>query len=168
MLTASGPMVLEYNCRFGDPETQALLPLLKSDLYDILLACSPLPPSAKSEFAMGSRGLVLSSSLVKWEEALSSCTVVIASEGYPSTTVVGRVVGGLDLANQTPGVTVYHAGTKAVLSAAGERQVVSSGGRVLAVTGVGHSLREAKRAAYSAVQCITLEGGHYRKDIGNR
>jgi phosphoribosylamine--glycine ligase len=143
MLTADGPRVLEYNCRFGDPETQAILPLLETDLIDITEAC-----------AQGT----LHSIDVKWRSGAAAC-VVIASEGYPGKYPVGREIRGLDAPFEN--AVAFHAGTKI-----SDDKVVTAGGRVLGVTGWGDDLRTALDAAYAAVKVIEFDGMHYRRDIG--
>ncbi len=145
MLTSDGPRVLEFNCRFGDPETQAILPLLETDLLDVAEAC-----------AIGQ----LQAIDVRWKSGAAAC-VVIASEGYPGQYPVGREIHGLD--HSFENAVVFQAGTK--LS---EGKIVTSGGRVLGVTGWGESLQTALNNAYSAVRRIEFEGGHYRRDIGWR
>ncbi|HTP06971.1 MAG TPA: phosphoribosylamine--glycine ligase [Anaerolineae bacterium] len=145
MLTADGPRVLEFNCRFGDPETQAILPLLESDLLDIVEAC------------VNGR---LAEIDVQWRSGAAAC-VVIASEGYPGKYSSGREIHGLDA--QFDQAVVFHAGTK--LS---EGKVVTAGGRVLGVTGFGDNFRDAIRYAYQAVGQIEFEGMQYRRDIGRR
>jgi phosphoribosylamine---glycine ligase len=145
MLTPDGPRVLEYNCRFGDPETQAILPLLETDLIDVAEAC-----------ATGQ----LNTLEVKWKSGAAAC-VVMASEGYPGQYPVGREIRGVEASFEN--AVVFHAGTK--LS---ECQVVTSGGRVLGVTGWGENLRAAVDTAYEAVKSIKFEGMQYRRDIGWR
>ena len=148
MLTKDGPKLLEYNCRMGDPETQAVLPLLSSDLYLIMKACTE-GKLAEAE--------------VTWS-AESAATVVMAAAGYPGSYKKGAPISGLDAAGAMEGVTVYHAGTKAD----GNGGVVCNGGRVLAVTGVGADLKQAVSRAYAAVGAIKFEceeGAMYRKDI---
>ena len=145
MLTPAGPQVLEFNCRFGDPETQALLPLLESDLLDIFLAC-----------LQGS----LNQIEPVWKNASAAC-VVLASEGYPARPITGRAVEGTD--HLPPGALLFHAGTQA----AGER-TVTAGGRVLCVTGTGARLPDALRCAYQAVEQIHFDGMQYRRDIASR
>ena len=146
MLTAQGPRVLEYNCRFGDPETQVLLPLLASDLLDVLEAC-----------VAGE----LSPCRVRWREG-AAATVVAASEGYPGSYPKGRPIAAADAAGALPGVTLFHAGTRR----ADDGQLVTAGGRVLAVTGVGADLRAALARAYAGIEQIHFAGIHYRRDIG--
>lgn len=152
MLTKEGPLLLEYNCRFGDPETQVLLPLLDSDLFQIALGCAEgdLPARVPE---------------VCWKPG-AAATVVCAAKGYPGSYPKGLPIAGIDKANAIEGVKVYQAGTKL-----GETGVITSGGRVLAVTGLGSDFREALTTAYSGVQEIKFEpeeGLHYRRDIGHR
>lgn len=144
MLTDQGPQVLEFNCRFGDPETQAILPLLATDLVDLLEA-----------IADGT----LAGAKVEWDPR-SACCVVLAAPGYPEHPETGGVIEGLKAASEETGVVVFHAGT-----ATNDDGVVTSGGRVLGVTGVGNDLAEARRRAYSAVNAIRFPGMQYRKDI---
>ncbi len=145
MLTSDGPHVLEYNCRFGDPETQAVLPLLETDLIDVAEACATGQLQAID---------------VKWRSGAAAC-VVIASEGYPGQYPVRREIRGLDTAFEN--AVVFQAGTK--LSAG---KIVTAGGRVLGVTGWGENLQTALKQAYDAVEQISFEGMHYRHDIGWR
>jgi phosphoribosylamine---glycine ligase len=145
MLTNSGPKVLEFNCRLGDPETQAILARLDFDLADILndVAKECLDPSK-----------------LRWKPGASAC-VVLTSGGYPGKFENGRRIDGLTAAGNTSGVKVLHAGTKR----AGDG-VVTNGGRVLGVTAAATSLKAALASAYEAVSRIHFEGMHYRKDIG--
>ncbi len=145
MLTPDGARVLEFNCRFGDPETQALLPLLDSDLLDIAEAC-----------ADGR----LSEVEVKWKPGAAAC-VVLTSEGYPGKYPSGREISGLD--SPLDHAVVFHAGTKMI-----DGKVVTAGGRVLAVTGWGDTIAEALRRAYAAVERVRFEGMQWRRDIGGR
>ena len=147
MLTAAGPRVLEFNCRFGDPETQVLLPLLATDLLDVVDAC------------LNGR---LGDLPVAWHDG-AALTVVLAADGYPEAPVAGGVLAGLDDAAAVPGATVYHAGTRSLGDA-----VVATGGRVLAVTGVGADVHVARERAYEALRSIVLPGGRFRRDIGWR
>jgi phosphoribosylamine---glycine ligase len=147
MLTAAGPRVLEFNCRFGDPETQAILPLLDSDLAEIMLAC------------VEGR---LDQIEVRWRRG-ACATVVLASEGYPGAYPKGRPISGPDEAAGREAVAVFHAGT-----ARRDGRVVTAGGRVLAVSATGDDLPSALTRAYAGVECIHFEGMHYRKDIGKR
>ena len=149
MMTPGGPRVLEYNVRFGDPECQPLLMRLKTDLVDVL------------ELAVNQELDQLES--LEWDERAAVC-VVMASEGYPDTYDKGHVIRGLEEAAQVPDVKVFHAGTK--LNENGE--VVTSGGRVLGVTGLGDNVAAAKLNAYKAVQCIRWKGAWCRKDIADR
>mmetsp|Transcript_23381 Transcript_23381/g.42660 ORF Transcript_23381/g.42660 Transcript_23381/m.42660 type:complete len:656 (+) Transcript_23381:95-2062(+) len=152
MLTRSGPMLLEYNCRFGDPETQVLLPLLESDLLEISLGCAEGNLAARMPE-------------VKWK-AGAAATVVCAAKGYPGSYPKGLPISGIEAANASTGVKVYHAGTKQA-----DAGPVTSGGRVLAVTGLGSDFREAIRSAYEGVVKIAFEpreGLHCRRDIGHR
>jgi phosphoribosylamine---glycine ligase len=143
MLTAQGPKVIEFNCRFGDPEAQVILPLLESDLLEILMAC-----------ATGH----LSEVQIHWSKGAAAC-VVLASEGYPGKYPTGRPISGLDAAR--PDSFVFHAGTREQ-----DGKIVTSGGRVLCVTGWGESIPLALRSAYTAIGPIRFEGMQYRKDIG--
>ena len=147
MMTAKGPMVLEFNARFGDPETQAILPRLESDLVEGLEACVEGRLS-ETEF--------------RWKPGASVC-VVAASEGYPGPYTVGHRITGLETAAQVPGVEIYHAGT-----ALDGEQFRTAGGRVLGVTATGPSLEEALDSAYKAMGCIAFPGKAYRRDIGYR
>jgi phosphoribosylamine--glycine ligase/phosphoribosylaminoimidazole synthetase len=147
MLTADGPRVLEFNCRFGDPEAQVLLPLLDVDLLDIAEAC-----------ATGGLRQVP----VRWKPS-TACAVVLASPGYPEAPRTGGVVTGIHDAATHPDVLVFHAGTDDEGA-----DVVSSGGRVLSVTGVGQDIVAARYAAYRALADIRLDGAQSRRDIGWR
>ncbi len=145
MITARGPRVLEYNCRFGDPETQAVLPLYEGDFLDAL--CAVLQ---KRIF-----------NLKVFQQNRAAACVVLASAGYPGKYEKGKVITGLEKVPQ--GVVVFHAGTKQE----GDR-LVTDGGRVLGVTGIGSHLRAALQAAYAGVEAIQFEGKIYRKDIGDK
>jgi phosphoribosylamine--glycine ligase len=147
MLTAQGPKVLEFNCRFGDPETQVILARWEGDLLPALEAC-----------ASGS----LREEHVRWKREVAVC-VVMAAGGYPGAYPKGDVVQGLTEANALPGVVVFHAGTR--LHAG---QVVTDGGRVLGVTAIGEDLRQAVTRAYDAAARVRFNGAHYRKDIAWR
>lgn len=146
MLTHAGPKVLEFNCRFGDPECQAILVRLKSDLLELMLATC----DGK-----------LADTDVEWEPG-ASCCVVLASEGYPEKPKSGAVIHGLDAAAAVEGVTIYHAGT----TRARDGTIVTAGGRVLGVTAVGADLEQARRRAYAACDLIVFAGKTYRTDIG--
>lgn len=149
MLTPQqGPKVLEYNVRFGDPECQPLLMRLRTDLIDVIEATidgklDELPP-------------------LRWDERPSVC-VVMASEGYPADYEKGRPIRGLEEAAAIEGVKVFHSGTQVV-----DGQVVTAGGRVLAVTAIGDSIAAAKLQAYRAVKCIRWQGAWCRKDIADK
>jgi len=147
MMTAKGPMVLEFNARFGDPETQAILPRLESDLVAALRAC------------VEGR---LSETAFRWKPGASVC-VVAASQGYPGSYTAGHPISGLEAAAEVPGVAIYHAGTSF-----DDGQYRTAGGRVLGVTATGPDLRRALDAAYEAMGRISFEGMVYRRDIGHR
>ena len=147
MMTATGPMVLEFNCRFGDPETQPILMRLESDLVEAM------------EAAIEGR---VSDAEFKWSPQPAVC-VVVASGGYPGTFAAGKKIVGLEKAGQRPGAKVFHAGTSYQ-----DGIYYSTGGRVLGVTARGNTLGEAVRSAYAAVSSIGFEGMHYRKDIAAR
>ncbi|MGH8149086.1 MAG: phosphoribosylamine--glycine ligase [Steroidobacteraceae bacterium] len=147
MLTASGPRVLEFNARFGDPEAQVYLARLESDLLELL--------DASVSGTLG--GIELA-----WSPLASVC-VVMASGGYPGAYARGKVISGLDAAGALPGITVFHAGT-----ALQDGKVVTSGGRVLGVTALGENPSAARSAAYAAVERIHFEGAQFRGDIGRR
>jgi phosphoribosylamine--glycine ligase len=143
MITAQGPRVLEFNCRFGDPETQAILPRLKSDLLPMLDATI----DGK-----------LADTEIEWD-ARPSVTVVMASGGYPEKYDVGEPISGLDRA-ASDDVQIFHAGTRRENGG-----IVTSGGRVLAVTALGETIAAARTRAYEVVSEINFEGCHYRRDI---
>ena len=147
MLTKSGPKLLEYNARFGDPETQVLMMRLKSDLVPALMA------SAK-----GGLGQVK----IEFVPEAALC-VVMAASGYPGEPVKGTIIGGLEKAGSQPGVKIFHAGTK---KEAG--RVVATGGRVLGVTALGPDFSTARKAAYAAVDAVDWKEGFCRRDIGKR
>jgi phosphoribosylamine--glycine ligase len=145
MITPKGPYVLEFNCRFGDPEAQAVIPRLRSDLLDVL------------EAVLSER---LSQIELEWDDRPAAC-VVLASGGYPGAYETGRVIRGLD---QVPAdVMVFHAGT----IKSGSGSLVTAGGRVLGVTALGATVAEAVGRAYQGVDRISFEGMHFRKDIGH-
>ena len=147
MLTPAGPKLLEYNARFGDPETQVVLPRLNSDLVDVMLAVAEgRPDDIALEWAD------------KW-----AVTVVLASEGYPRAYEKGKVITGIDAADALDDVKVYHAGT-----AMRDGQLVTSGGRVLNVTAMGETFQSARELAYKACGLIQFEGKQNRTDIGHR
>ena len=146
MITPKGPKVIEYNCRFGDPETQVVLPRLKTDIVDIFEAID---------------NETLSDLDVEWGDDACAC-VIMASGGYPKSYPKGIEITGLSN-GQLDGVTVYHAGTKLQ-----DNKLVTSGGRVLGVTALGDTLENALKKSYDAVEKIHFEGAHYRRDIGKR
>jgi phosphoribosylamine--glycine ligase len=148
MITPEGePKVLEYNCRFGDPETQAILPLIKTPLDQILLACcdrslANFPP-------------------IKWHPGSAVC-VVAAAKGYPGSYEKGQVISDIPKA-ETEGAIVFHAGTQLK-----DARILTDGGRVLGVTAVGDNFEEAIAKVYRAVECVSFDGMYYRRDIGHR
>ena len=148
MITPYGPRVLEFNARFGDPETQVLLPLLQTDLYEILQAC-----------VAGT----LDQTDITWQDAAAAC-VVLASAGYPENYPKGLAISGADVVASNEAnadVILFHAGTTRQ-----DGQLLTNGGRVLNVTAVGADLDEALRRAYDGVYAVQFEGMHYRTDIG--
>lgn len=149
MLTPGGPQVLEFNCRFGDPETQAVLMRMESDLAEILEA---IPRQELNQFRPA------------WSPHSSVC-VVLASGGYPGSFEKGKRIEGLDRLTANPNVKVFHAGTRAI---SGKDGFETSGGRVLGVTARGPGLKEAAARAYAACGEIHFEGMHFRRDIGVR
>jgi phosphoribosylamine---glycine ligase len=144
MLTKNGPKILEFNARFGDPETQVYLARLENDLVELLDA------SASGTLAKHD---------LNWSPLASVC-VVMASGGYPGDYAKGKVISGLEAANKLPHTKVFHAGT----ARAGDN-IVTNGGRVLGVTAMGKDIRAAQAAAYAAVECIQFEGAQFRRDI---
>ncbi|NWQ43377.1 phosphoribosylamine--glycine ligase [Bacillus sp. EB106-08-02-XG196] len=145
MLTKEGPKVIEYNARFGDPETQVVLPLLETDLVDIVTA------SLTGE---------LENIEVKWKDKAAVC-VIMSSTGYPGPYEKGEVIYGL---NQVVNPSIiFHAGT-----AEKDGEIITSGGRVLGVTAVGETLKEARELAYQSVEKVSFNGAHYRTDIGSK
>ena len=148
MITDAGPKVLEFNCRFGDPEAQVLLPRLKSDLVPLLIACID--------------GTLEQHADVQWHDEAAACAVM-ASGGYPDPYQTGEVITGLEDAAAIEGVTVFHAGTKQD----GEN-IVTAGGRVLGVTAVADGLHDAIQQAYRGVSAIHFDKAHVRSDIGHR
>jgi phosphoribosylamine--glycine ligase len=145
MITEDGPKVLEFNVRFGDPENQALMPRLENDLVEIMNA---VVDGRLSEIEL------------KWSTKAAVC-VVMASGGYPGHYEKGKVINGLHSVDDNS-VVVFHAGTKRL----GDGRIVTDGGRVLGVTGLGDSIAEAIETTYAAVEKIHFDGAHYRKDIG--
>ena len=148
MITPQGePKVLEYNCRFGDPETQAVLPLLETPLDELLLACTEQKLARQPP--------------LKWKQGSAVC-VIAASGGYPDAYQKGYPIANIDTATAA-GAIVFHAGTSIE-----REQLLTSGGRVLGVTAVGENFKEAIAKAYRAINGIEFEGIYYRRDIGHR
>jgi len=143
MITKDGPRVIEFNARFGDPETQSYMRILESDLVDIMLACTDG---------------TLEKENVKWSEK-SACCIVCASNGYPGVYEKGKVIRGLQ--NVDKNIVIFHAGTKTV-----DSEVVTNGGRVLGITAVADNLKESLVKAYKAIENISFDGMYYRNDIG--
>ena len=149
MITDSGPKVLEFNVRFGDPETQAILPRLKSDLLEVMLAASSKNLSK-----------VIKAGGLNWDNR-ACVSVVCASGGYPGNYEKGKLISGLEDAEKIPDAVVFHAGTKKE-----NGKYFTNGGRVLGVTGLGNTIKEAIEHTYKVVDKIHFEGMHYRRDIG--
>ena len=147
MLTNQGPKVLEFNCRFGDPETQPLLARLKTDLLDVLLAVV----DGK-----------LDTVELEWDPRPAVC-VVAASKGYPGKYKTGAAITGIEKADVLPDVKVFHGGTRL-----DGDQLVTDGGRVLGVTALGDTVADARKRAYAAMELIHFDGMHYRRDIGHQ
>jgi phosphoribosylamine---glycine ligase len=143
MLTKEGPKVIEYNARFGDPETQVVLPLLETDLLEIVTA------SLTGE---------LENVEVKWKDKAAVC-VIMSSGGYPGPYEKGEVISGLDQVVHP--TMIFHAGT-----AAKDGEIITNGGRVLGITAIGETLKEARELAYKSVEKVSFNGAHYRTDIG--
>jgi phosphoribosylamine--glycine ligase len=141
------PKVLEFNARFGDPETQPVLMRMKGDIVPILEACM--------------KGN-LSQHRIEWDNRASVC-VVMSSKGYPGDYEKGKIIGGLEEVSQTKGVFVFHAGTTLK-----DGQMVTNGGRVLGVTGLGEDIPRAIERTYQAVKKISWDGAHFRTDIGQK
>jgi phosphoribosylamine--glycine ligase len=148
MLTKEGPKVLEFNARFGDPETQVVLPRMHADLIDVFLACD-----------QGN----LDNTQIKWGDDWA-VSVVLASAGYPGKYESGKCITGINTAAEQPGITVYHAGTKL----AEDGTILTAGGRVLDVTAVAPTFADARERAYAACELIDFEGKQFRTDIGAR
>ena len=156
MLTEKGPKVLEFNVRFGDPESQAILPRLKSDLVEVMLAVSEQKLSRIKK--------------LDWDNRACVC-VVCASGGYPGDYEKGREIFGLEEADKLRDIAVFHAGTTKSLGHQVTKSPVkyfTNGGRVLGVTGLGNTIKEAIEKTYQAVEKIHFEGMHYRRDIGGK
>jgi phosphoribosylamine--glycine ligase len=148
MLTQNGPKVLEFNCRFGDPETQPLMMRLKSDLLEVMLAV-----------ADGNLDKVQ----LKWDPRPAVC-VVATSKGYPGKYATGVPIEGVDNADAMRDVKVFHSGTR--LNGGGK--LVTDGGRVLGVTAIGDTIEQAQTRAYDAMKQIRFDGMHYRSDIAHQ
>lgn len=154
MITEQGPKTLEFNVRFGDPETQAILPRLKSDLAEVMLVAS--------------EGKLSHLRALEWDNRACVC-VVCAAGGYPGEYEKGKEISGLDKVMQMQDVVVFHAGTKKVASHTPQAtRLVTNGGRVLGVTGLGNTIKGAIDRTYQAVEKIHFDGMHYRRDIGRR
>ena len=143
-MTPDGPRVLEFNCRFGDPETQVILPRLNSDLLELLEATIDGTLEGRT---------------IEWDER-AAVTVVLASGGYPDKYDIGKPIHGLEVSGSAKDVHVFHAGTRRKNGA-----IVTAGGRVLAVTTLADNVAAARARAYEAVSQIDFEGCHYRRDI---
>ena len=148
MLTDEGPKVIEFNCRFGDPETQVLILRLKSDLLPALIACVDGQ---------------LSSFDLRWDSASAVC-VVMATKGYPGNYTKGSVIRGIDTLKDNDNMKIFHAGT----TRSSEGQIIADGGRVLGVTALGADISLAQRNAYLAVDKVHWPEGFFRRDIGWR
>lgn len=148
MLTPNGPQLLEFNARFGDPETQVVLVRLESDLVDVMMAVAQGQPEIID---------------LQWSDDWAVC-VVLASEGYPGSYEKGKVILGVDEAEALEGVTVFHAGT----AFNNDEELITAGGRVLNVVARGATFEEARELAYEACELINFEGKQYRSDIGAR
>jgi len=146
ILTERGPELLEYNCRFGDPETQVVIPRLESDLLEVLQAC------AEGRLAQVTP---------RWSDQRAVC-VVVAAGGYPGPYDKGHPISGLAEA-EAVGALVFHAGTQLA-----EGQTVTAGGRILGVTALGHTFREARQTVYQALEQVRFEGAYWRQDIALR
>ncbi len=148
MIKDKKPYVLEFNCRFGDPETQAIIPLLESDIVDIML--SSVDGNLKNK-------------QIVWKDAYAVC-VVIASGGYPIKYEKGKLIHGLERIEKLKDIIIFHAGTKLDENA----NIITSGGRVLNVVGIDKDFKKAQEKTYNAIKLISFDKMHYRKDIGNK
>jgi phosphoribosylamine--glycine ligase len=148
ILTKDGPKILEYNARFGDPETQTYMRLLDSDLLDIVNACVDKK---------------LSEIEVHWKN-ISACNIVLASFGYPGNYEKGKIISGIKEAEEKSGIVVFQAGTKYDA----RQNLVTNGGRVLGISATGQDLPEALKNAYEAVKKVSFDGKYYREDIGQK
>jgi phosphoribosylamine--glycine ligase len=152
MLTSRGPMVLEYNARFGDPETQVLMPRLEGDFVEMLLSAAD--------------GRIDAAGAPRQARGAAAC-VVLASRGYPESSSSGQVISGLEKAAAQAGTVVFHAGTRRC-GVEPQGGFETAGGRVLAVSARGETLRDAIARAYAGVEQIAFDGMHYRRDIGQQ
>lgn len=155
MITKNGPYTLEFNVRFGDPETEAIIPRIKSDLVEVMLATCDDTLSK-----------VVKSGGNTWDNRACVC-VVASSKGYPGEYEKGKVISGLEEVEKMPDAIVFHAGTK-TQSIDGKKQIVTNGGRVLGITGLGNTIKDAIGNTYKAVEKINFSGMHYRRDIGRK
>jgi phosphoribosylamine--glycine ligase len=167
MITKDGPKVLEYNCRFGDPETQCILPRLKTDLLEILFSIVDSPSGRSPSLGLSPLGTKsgrgrLSTISLEWDPRSAVC-VVLASGGYPGSYKKGYEIEGLEAARDLDDVIIFHAGT-----ADKDEKTVTAGGRVLGVVGIGETIRHAIDRSYLAVKLINFKDMHYRKDIGRK
>jgi phosphoribosylamine--glycine ligase len=144
IVTDNEPLLLEYNCRFGDPETQAIIPRLKSDIVPILMSC-----------VLGT----LKEIKPEWTEDKSVC-VVLASKGYPQSSSSGDIIYGLDKIKNRNNVFVFHAGTKNE-----NNEIATSGGRVISIVAVGKTFKDARKIVYESIEKISFNGMQFRKDI---
>jgi phosphoribosylamine--glycine ligase len=148
ILTEKGPKILEYNARFGDPETQIYMRMLDTDLLEIFNSCVDKK---------------LQSQEIKWKENTCACNIVLASGGYPGNYEKGEIISGIDEAEMQSDLVVFHAGTKM-----DGKDLKTNGGRVLGVSAIGDTLEEALKKAYKAIEKISFKGMQYRKDIGKK
>lgn len=155
ILTKNGPKILEYNARFGDPETESYMRLLETNLLKIINACVDQK---------------LEKIKIKWKKE-SACTIMLASAGYPENYEKGKIIKGIKEAEENKNVIVFHAGTIHLINLGQEYEnnnLITNGGRVLGVSAVGKNLKEALTIAYDAVSKISFEGMQYRRDIGKK
>ena len=150
ILTKDGPKILEYNTRFGDPETQTYMRLLDTDILDIFAACI----DGK-----------ISDLEIKWKKNMYACNVVLVSKGYPGVYEKEKIISGIKEAEKQPDIVIFHAGTKVVRQDL-TTNLTTNGGRVLGVSAIGDTLEEALKKSYKAIEKISFEGMQYRKDIG--
>ncbi len=153
ILTSEGPKVLEFNCRLGDPETQAILPRLESDFFELVEEAASFSPSSQESH--------LDELSPRWSQERHSCCVVMCAEGYPSRPVTGDLIVGIEKAQALDSVTIFHSATRF-----DKGSFFTAGGRVLSVTAVAGSLKESSLKAYEAVSRIKWRGEYHRRDIG--